>query len=211
MTLCSYFLGDFTDDERRPKKKRKRIKKNKDGSGSGSDDEVRTWKRLPARFFLVKTQSAVLDSVILTRFFLIPQEKASGSGSDDEKESPTKGGRKDIRKIIKDKKLSKSTKTAQESETDRRKRVADKQALFNELVEIKDNVVVEALPLDIDPDSKEVLVTVAPALCKKLKPHQARGEFIHKIVEKAKHNSFNLERLARFHSITSYLIIDKIA
>ena len=172
---------------------------------------MRTWKRLPARFFLVKTQSAVLDSVILTSFFLIPQEKASGSGSDDEKESPTKGGRKDIRKIIKDKKLSKSTKTAQESETDRRKRVADKQALFNELVEIKDNVVVEALPLDIDPDSKEVLVTVAPALCKKLKPHQARGKFIHKIVEKAKHNSFNLARLARFHSITSYLIIAKIA
>ena len=54
-------------------------------------------------------------------------------------------------------------------------------------MEIKDNVVVEALPLDIDPDSKEVLVTVAPALCKKLKPHQARGKFIHKIVEKAKH------------------------
>ena len=68
-------------------------------------------------------------------------------------------------------------------------------------MEIKDNVVVEALPLDIDPDSKEVLVTVAPALCKKLKPHQARGKFIHKIVEKAKHNSFNLARLARFHSI----------
>ena len=191
--MCWYFLGDFTDDERRPKKKRKRIKKNKDGSGSGSDDEVRTWKRLPARFFLVKTQSAVVDSVILTIFFQIPQEKASGSGSGDENESPTKGGRKDIRKIIKDKKLSKSTKTAAQQETDRRKRVADKQALFNELVEIKENAVVEALPLDIDPDSKEVLVTVAPALCQKLKPHQARGKFIHKIVEKTKYISFNLQ------------------
>merc|ERR1719483_695292 len=105
------------------------------------------------------------------------EEKASGSGSGsgDEKESPTKGGRKDIRKIIKDKKLTKSTKTAQQSETDRRKRIADKQALFNKLVEIKDNAVVEQLPLDIDPDSEEVLLTVAPALCKKLKPHQARG------------------------------------
>ena len=117
-------------------------------------------------------------------FFQIPQEKASGSGSGDEKESPTKGGRKDIRKIIKDKKLSKSTKTAAQLETDRRKRVADKQALFNELVEIKENAVVEALPLDIDPDSKEVLVTVAPALCQKLKPHQARGKCIHDIAEK---------------------------
>ena len=140
-------------------------------------------------FFLVKTQSAVLNSVILTNFFQIPQEKASGSGSGDENESPTKGGRKDIRKIIKDKKLSKSTKTAAQQETDRRKRVADKQALFNELVEIKENAVVEALPLDIDPDSKEVLVTVAPALCQKLKPHQARGKFIHKIVEKTKYIS----------------------
>ena len=42
-------------------------------------------------------------------------------------------------------------------------------------MEIKDNAVVEQLPLDIDPDSEEVLLTVAPALCKKLKPHQARG------------------------------------
>ena len=140
------FLGDLTDDEKRPKKKRKRIKKNKDGSGSGSDDEEKA--------------------------------SGSGSGSGDEKESPTKGGRKDIRKIIKDKKLTKSTKTAQQSETDRRKRIADKQALFNELVEIKENAVVEALPLDIHPDSKEILLTVAPSLCRKLKPHQARGKFI---------------------------------
>ena len=50
-------------------------------------------------------------------------------------------------------------------------------------MEIKENAVVEALPLDIDPDSKEVLVTVAPALCQKLKPHQARGKCIHDIAE----------------------------
>ena len=45
-------------------------------------------------------------------------------------------------------------------------------------MEIKENAVVEALPLDIHPDSKEILLTVAPSLCRKLKPHQARGKFI---------------------------------
>ena len=34
---------------------------------------------------------------------------------------------------------------------------------------------VEAVPLDIDPDSKEVLVEVDKTLCRNLKPHQARG------------------------------------
>ena len=72
-------------------------------------------------------------------------------------------------------------------------------------MEIKENAIVEALPLDIDPDSKEVLVTVAPALCRKLKPHQARGKFIHEIAEKTKHIFCN------FHSITIYLTIAKIA
>ena len=56
-----------------------------------------------------------------------------------------------------------------------RKRVADKQALFNELVEIKENAIVKELPLDIDPETKEQLVKVHPQLCEKLKPHQARG------------------------------------
>ena len=44
------------------------------------------------------------------------------------------------------------------------------------MVEIKDNAVLEELPLDIEPETKEVLVQVAPSLCKKLKPHQARGK-----------------------------------
>ena len=112
------------------------------------------------------------------------KKNASGSsanegsdGSDkDENESPTKGGRKDIRKIIKDKKLSKATKSAAQEEQDRRARVKEKQAIFNELVEIKENAVVEELPLDIDTESKEYLVEVHKQLCEKLKPHQARGK-----------------------------------
>ena len=53
--------------------------------------------------------------------------------------------------------------------------MAEKQALFNELVEIKENQIVKELPLDIDAETKDHLVKVHPDLCQKLKPHQARG------------------------------------
>lgn len=53
--------------------------------------------------------------------------------------------------------------------------MAEKQALYNELYEIKDNATVKEVPLDIDLKTKEVLVQVDPYLCSKLKPHQARG------------------------------------
>merc|ERR1711997_1368518 len=51
----------------------------------------------------------------------------------EEKESPTKGGRKDIRKMIKEKKLSKGTREAAEEERERRKRMDERQALYNEM------------------------------------------------------------------------------
>ena len=51
--------------------------------------------------------------------------------------------------MIKEKNLSESTKTAAQEEKERRKRVQERQALFNELCEIKDNAVVKEVPLDI--------------------------------------------------------------
>ena len=151
--------SDIGTKKKVAKGKKKRKKKSSSSSGETSDDEPRPKKK---RRRIKKNDSSG------------DEEKKDGSG-DDENESPTKGGRKDIRKIIKDKKLSDSTKEAAELERARRKRIEEKQALYNELNEIKDNAVVKEVLLDIDSETKEVLVQVHPQLCSKLKPHQARG------------------------------------
>ena len=138
------------------KKKRKK-KSSSSSSGETSDDEPRPKKK---RRRIKKNDSSGDE-----------EKKEDG----EENESPSKAGRKDIRKIMKDKKLSESTKEAAELERARRKRVEEKQALYNEMNEIKDNAVVKEVLLDVDSETKEVLVQVHPQLCSKLKPHQARG------------------------------------
>ena len=105
----------------------------------------------------------------------IKNKDSSNEEEDGENDSPSKAGRKDIRKIIKDKKLSKESKSAAETERERRKRVEDRQKKYNELYEIKENATIESVPLDLDPDTNEVLVEVHKQLVAKLKPHQARG------------------------------------
>ena len=54
-----------------------------------------------------------------------------------QKDSPSKG-RKNIKKIISDKKVSKETKSAALEERERRKRMEDKQKLYNEQFEVND-------------------------------------------------------------------------
>ena len=73
--------------------------------------------------------------------------------------SPSKGRHK-IRKIIKDKDLSKSTKEADREERDRRKRMEDRQKLYNQTFELDHDKVIDELPLDFDPETKEILVEV---------------------------------------------------
>ena len=102
----------------------------------------------------------------------------NGSSSDDEsqdedKDSPHK--RKNIRKIVTDKKLSEDTKMAALDEKERKKRMEEKQKLYNELFETKEGEKIEELPLDFDEKTKEVLVQVHPYLLKNMKPHQSRG------------------------------------
>ena len=102
----------------------------------------------------------------------------NGSSSDDEsqdedKDSPHK--RKNIRKIVADKKLSEDTKMAALDEKERKKRMEEKQKLYNELFETKEGEKIEELPLDFDEKTKEVLVQVDPYLLKNMKPHQSRG------------------------------------
>ena len=149
--------SDIGTKKKVAKGKKKRKKKSSSSSGETSDDEPRPKKK---RRRIKKNKDSSGDEE---------------NGENGENESPTKGGRKDIRKIIKDKKLSESTKEAAELEKARRKRVEEKQAMYNELNEIKDNAVVKEVLLDVNTETKEVLVQVHKQLCGKLKPHQARG------------------------------------
>ncbi|XP_059093491.1 transcriptional regulator ATRX-like isoform X2 [Tigriopus californicus] len=105
----------------------------------------------------------------------IKKNSSSDEEGDSDADSPNKGGRKDIRKIISEKKLSQSTKTAAADEKDRRKRMEERQQLYNKTFEIKEGETQEELPLDFNEETKEVLVDVPTTLVKKLKPHQVNG------------------------------------
>lgn len=91
-----------------------------------------------------------------------------------EQDSQSKG-RKDIRKIKSDKKLTQETKEAATVEKDRRKRMEEKQQLYNQQFKVKEGDTLKELPLDFDPTTKKVLVEVDKRIVKKLKPHQAEG------------------------------------
>ncbi len=145
-------------------KKKKKKKSSSSSSGTSSDEEARPKKK---RKRIKKNKDSSDDEA--------GSGKGSGSGSGSgEDDSPTKG-RKHIRKIIKDKKLTKETKVAADEERERRKRVEERQKVYNELYKIKDDAVVEKCVLDLDSESKEILVEVHKDICKNLKPHQARG------------------------------------
>lgn len=102
----------------------------------------------------------------------------SSDESDDEEQNDKdkdKNKRKDIRKIIKTSELNKSTKTATKEEEERRKRIEERQKLYNQIYEKPDSVEITDLVLDFDPESRKTLLEVDKGLMKKLKPHQVAG------------------------------------
>ena len=111
------------------------------------------------------------------------RKRIRGGGSESEGEeieeaSPNKAGRHDIRKVIKDKHLSVGTKEAAAEERDRRKRIEERQSLYNKSFALPESDKVgtcDKLVLDFDQDTMEVLVEVNKRLVKKLKPHQVGG------------------------------------
>ncbi|XP_049898302.1 transcriptional regulator ATRX isoform X2 [Epinephelus moara] len=109
-------------------------------------------------------------------------EKSGEEGDEDGDEDGRKG-RKKIRKILKDDKLRTETRDALKEEEERRKRIAEREALRKKLREV---IVVEEssqvtcpittkLVLDEDEETKEPLVQVHRNLVTKLKPHQVDG------------------------------------
>ena len=106
------------------------------------------------------------------------RKRIKGGNSESEDENSPSKGRHDIRRIIKDKNLTESTKEAAAEERERRKRITERQALYNKsftLPEKDKEGSVEHLVLDFDPVTMKVLVEVDKRLVKKLKPHQVNG------------------------------------
>uniref|UniRef100_A0AAQ4P532 DNA helicase n=1 Tax=Gasterosteus aculeatus aculeatus TaxID=481459 RepID=A0AAQ4P532_GASAC len=108
----------------------------------------------------------------------------NGKEDGDEDDEDHKG-RKKIRKILKDDKLRTETRDALKEEEDRRKRIAEREALREKLREVilicsSSHVtcpcpITTKLVLDEDEETKEPLVQVHRNLVTKLKPHQVDG------------------------------------
>ncbi|CAL1683159.1 unnamed protein product [Lasius platythorax] len=149
------------DHARKEKGKRKRRKRGE--SISSNTDSSLTEKPKPKRKRIKKVASDSDSS---------NAEMKNSQGS-----TPGKSGRKNIRKVLKDKQVADDTKLAAKEEEERLKRIAERQALYNEMYEMRlaGEEKVEKLVLDFDTETKKELVSVSEELVKRLKPHQAQG------------------------------------
>nr|XP_032518493.1 transcriptional regulator ATRX homolog isoform X2 [Danaus plexippus plexippus] len=152
-------LSDFEDseDDSEPKKtKRKKKGSDSDASAASSADESKKKRRR-------------IKNV----------DESDGSGSETENEGRNKHGRKNIRKVMSKNQLEEATKKAAKEEKERIARIAERQKLYNNLEFDEsgkpDEVVLDKVVLDFDPETKEPLIEVDKGLVKKLKPHQANG------------------------------------
>ncbi|XP_069359921.1 transcriptional regulator ATRX homolog isoform X2 [Maniola hyperantus] len=106
-------------------------------------------------------------------------DDSDGSGSETENEGRNKHGRKNIRKVMGKNQLEEATKRAAREEKERVARIAERQKLYNNLEFDEsgkpDEIVLDKVVLDFDPETKEPLIEVDKGLVKKLKPHQANG------------------------------------
>ncbi|XP_045773652.1 transcriptional regulator ATRX homolog isoform X2 [Maniola jurtina] len=106
-------------------------------------------------------------------------DDSDGSGSETENEGRNKHGRKNIRRVMGKNQLEEATKKAAREEKERIARIAERQKLYNNLEFDEsgkpDEIVLDKVVLDFDPETKEPLIEVDKGLVKKLKPHQANG------------------------------------
>ncbi|CAK1582621.1 unnamed protein product [Parnassius mnemosyne] len=147
---------DSDDDGSEPAVKKKRKKKPSDSDDQSSDDSGKKKRRR-------------IKNV----------DDSDGSDSDTENEGRNKHGRKNIRKVMGKNQLEEATKKAAREEKERIARIAERQKMYNNLEFDEsgkpDEVILEKVVLDFDPETKEPLIEVDRGLVKKLKPHQANG------------------------------------
>ncbi|XP_017279651.1 transcriptional regulator ATRX [Kryptolebias marmoratus] len=149
-------------------------RRNTRASKKKKDEKQRSYKQQKKKRRRIKVQD---DSS--------SNQSGEGEGEEDGEDQDGEGrkGRKKIRKILKDDKLRTETRDALKEEEERRKRIAEREALRQKLREV---IVVEEasqvacpittkLVLDEDEETKEPLVEVHKNLVTKLKPHQVDG------------------------------------
>ncbi|XP_062594649.1 transcriptional regulator ATRX-like [Saccostrea cucullata] len=109
------------------------------------------------------------------------EEGASKSEDEGDPNTPKRLKRKKIRKIKSEKKLTSETKSAAKAEEERRKRIAEKQKIFNGIVQEVDESsptkcpITRQLVLDFEEETKKPLIEVDKGLVVKLKPHQVEA------------------------------------
>lgn len=145
---------DGSDVNSRKKKRKKKGASESDASYSGDENGKKKRKRIKQ----------------------INDSEASGSDSENEGK---KHGRKNIRKVMGKDQLEEATKKAAREEKERIARISERQKLYNNLAFDEsgkpDEIVLDKVVLDFDPETKEPLIQVDRGLVKKLKPHQANG------------------------------------
>uniref|UniRef100_A0A8C8A641 DNA helicase n=1 Tax=Oryzias sinensis TaxID=183150 RepID=A0A8C8A641_9TELE len=180
--------SDSDTENKSQKASKKKKQKDSDYSDSDSDQKKETSKVSKRRSSRSKKHEAkeekkqdALESKGASR--KRSYEKNGDEDDDDDDDDPDgegRKGRKKIRKILKDDNLRTETRDALKEEEERRKRIAEREALREKLREV---IVVEEaskvtcpittkLVLDEDEETKEPLVQVHRNLVTKLKPHQ---------------------------------------
>ncbi|XP_061391965.1 transcriptional regulator ATRX homolog, partial [Musca vetustissima] len=145
-----------SDSEVIPTRKRRVFQKNKNDESNASDSD-----------FEPKPKDKKKKRRI--------QRNSSGDSDDDEDGKKKNVKRKDIRKIIKSDDLNLSTKEAAKEEEERRKRIEERQKLYNKIYVKPESTEVTELVLDFDTETKKAILEVDKGLVKKLKPHQVTG------------------------------------
>ena len=152
-------------------KKKRQSKRKAKKSSSESEEKTKKGKNSRRRKSLGKKKGGKKHYI----------EKDSGESEDvkeeeeEEEASPSKHkGRKKIRKLIKDDKLTEETKRARKLEEERRKRLLERTR--NNADDMpSESAKVSKLVLESDQTSKEIIVEVKEDLVQHLKPHQCQG------------------------------------
>lgn len=112
-----------------------------------------------------------------SRLKRIKRNSDSSSGDEGKEKDGTSKGRKNIKKIIKVRDLDEETRLAAKEETQRKKRIEERQKMYNESFssKLEGDGECHELVLDFNVETKEPLISVDEKLVRKLKPHQAAG------------------------------------
>lgn len=170
--------SDF-DQEGEENEEAEEVTKESDDSAHSSDSEIMPVKKRRARRSTDEDEKSSPDQAV-TKKKKRRVKQMTDSEDEDSDSKDAKHKRKNIRRVMKDKDLEADTKQAERAEMERRRRVAERQKLFNEICDEKPEQVkvMESLVLDVEErgdGEKEELLWVDKKLVRKLKPHQGSG------------------------------------